>query len=208
MRARHKLPLASESRFVAMSASPQNIFMSAPVTPAGQPRFRPLRLIDLPAIMAIETRVYAQPWTEGNFIDSLASGYAGFGLWLEGGAGKEPFLAAYFLAMKGVGEMHLLNISVRPENQGQGLARLMLDALVQLCRSEGCEQLWLEVRTGNARAREVYCRYGLSEVGLRRAYYPVHQGLREDAVLMSLPIDLMNQDQGHRQDHGNEEAKQ
>jgi len=82
----------------------------------------------------------------------------------------------------------------------------MLDALVQLCRSEGCEQLWLEVRTGNTRAREVYRRYGLSEVGLRRAYYPVHQGQREDAVLMSLPIDLMNQDQG--QNPGQEKAKQ
>ena len=197
-----------------MSASLQNIFLSAPALSAGQPRFRPLRLIDLPAIMAIETQVYAQPWSEGNFIDSLASGYAGFGLWLDGEPGKEAFLGAYFLAMKGVGEMHLLNISVRPENQGQGLARLMLDALVQLCRSEGCEQLWLEVRTGNARAREVYRRYGLSEVGLRRAYYPAHQGLREDAVLMSLPIDLMNQDQDQDQGqdrgpyHGNEEAKQ
>lgn len=186
-----------------MSASAAQLALPAAPTSAGLARFRPLRLVDLPAIMAIETRVYAQPWTEGNFIDSLASGYPGFGLWLADGPGQEACLAAYFLAMKGVGEMHLLNISVRPENQGQGLARLMLDALAQLCRSEGCEQLWLEVRTSNTRAREVYRRYGLKEVGLRRAYYPAHQGQREDAVLMSLPIDLMKPGQ----DPGKPEAK-
>ncbi|MBB4845573.1 ribosomal-protein-alanine N-acetyltransferase [Paucibacter oligotrophus] len=186
-----------------MSATAAQLAMPAAPSSAGQACLRPLRLIDLPAIMAIERRVYAQPWTEGNFIDSLASDYPGFGLWLAGDPGKEPLLAAYFLAMKGVGEMHLLNISVRPENQGQGLARRMLDALVRLCRSEGCEQLWLEVRTSNTRAREVYRRYGLQEVGLRRAYYPAHQGQREDAVLMSLPIDLM--DLG--QNPGSEEAR-
>jgi ribosomal-protein-alanine N-acetyltransferase len=49
-------------------------------------------------------------------------------------------------------------------------------------------QLWLEVRLGNERAREVYRRYGFAEVGKRRAYYPVQQGPREDAVLMSLAV--------------------
>jgi ribosomal-protein-alanine N-acetyltransferase len=46
----------------------------------------------------------------------------------------------------------------------------------------------LEVRVSNERAREVYRRYGFAEVGRRRAYYPVQQGPREDAVLMSLNV--------------------
>jgi ribosomal-protein-alanine N-acetyltransferase len=90
--------------------------------------------------------------------------------------------------MPGVDELHLLNITVAPAWQGRGLAVVMLDRLVAACRQRGLTQLWLEVRVGNQRAREVYRRYGFAEVGKRRAYYPVQQGPREDAVLMSLMV--------------------
>ncbi|WP_310384878.1 ribosomal protein S18-alanine N-acetyltransferase [Roseateles sp.] len=152
-------------------------------------RLWPMRIADIEEVLAIERQVYAMPWSEGNFIDSLAAGYAAFVL------RNAPILRAprsqmlgYVLAMKGVDEMHLLNLSVAPELQGRGLARLMLDALCGTCREQACTQLWLEVRVGNQRAREVYRRYGFVEMGLRRAYYPVPQGAREDAVLMSLAV--------------------
>jgi ribosomal-protein-alanine N-acetyltransferase len=48
--------------------------------------------------------------------------------------------------------------------------------------------LWLEVRAGNQRARALYRQRGYAEVGLRRGYYPAAQGLREDAVVMSLAV--------------------
>ncbi|MET0519534.1 MAG: ribosomal protein S18-alanine N-acetyltransferase [Burkholderiaceae bacterium] len=143
----------------------------------------PMRAADVEAVLAIEQRAYAQPWTRGNFIDSLAAAYPAFVLRDRAGA-----LLGYFLAMKGVDEMHLLNITVHPAQQGRGLARRMLDALCRLCREQGCSQLWLEVRQGNERARAVYRHYGFAEVGLRRAYYPLSQGQREDAVLMSLAV--------------------
>ena len=155
-----------------------------------------MRVCDLPGVLSIEQALYAMPWSQGNFIDSLAAGYAAFVLRgpptaslcsAAGSAFAAPPLG-YFLAMKGVGEMHLLNISVDPAQQGRGLARLMLDALCRLCREQACEQLWLEVRASNDRARELYRRYGFVEVGLRRAYYPVLQGPREDALLMSLVL--------------------
>ena len=141
---------------------------------------------DLAEVMAIELRAYATPWSQGNFIDSLAAGYAAYVL--RQTEDKQHRLLGYFLAMKGVDEMHLLNITVAPEQQGRGLARLLLDALCRICREQGCAQLWLEVRVSNERARQVYRRYGFDEVGLRRAYYPTPQGAREDAVLMSLVV--------------------
>ena len=144
---------------------------------------QPMGVQDVAEVLAIERQAYAVPWSQGNFIDSLAAGYAAFAL-----RDPQARLLGYFLAMKGAGEMHLLNITVSPDQQGRGLARLMLDALCRLCREQACEQLWLEVRAGNHRAREVYRRYGFDEVGLRRGYYPVQQGPREDAVLMSLAV--------------------
>jgi ribosomal-protein-alanine N-acetyltransferase len=102
--------------------------------------------------------------------------------------GARAELLGYWVAMPGVDELHLLNITVAPAWQGRGLAAAMLDRLVDECHRRGLVQLWLEVRLGNERAREVYRRYGFAEVGKRRAYYPVQQGPREDAVLMSLTV--------------------
>ena len=94
----------------------------------------------------------------------------------------------YFVAMKGVDEVHLLNITVAVEHQGQGLARLMLDALALWTRSQGLEWLWLEVRVSNAPAIRVYERHGFSRVGLRKDYYPASHGERESAIVMSLNL--------------------
>ena len=94
----------------------------------------------------------------------------------------------YFVAMAGVDEMHLLNLTVAPAWQGRGHGRALLDALVEHCRARGDGPLWLEVRESNLRARAIYARYGFGEVGLRRGYYPAPHGQREDAVVMSLEV--------------------
>ncbi|MDM4766718.1 ribosomal protein S18-alanine N-acetyltransferase [Pelomonas sp. SE-A7] len=159
-----------------MSAQPQSLLA-----------ILPLRLVDLEAVLGIEQQSYSFPWTQGNFVDSLAAGYEAWSLWE--GQGQQARLIAYFLAMRGFEELHLLNITVHPAYQGQGLARLLLDELCARARLLGCLQVWLEVRESNARARSVYRRYGFTEVGLRRAYYPAGHGKREDAVLMSLNLE-------------------
>lgn len=142
-----------------------------------------MELRDVAEVLALEQRVYPFPWTRGNFEDSLASGNYAQVLRSEQG-----LLLGYLLALPGYDEMHLLNITVLPQQQGQGHARLMLDALGEACRARGLGQIWLEVRQSNARARSVYARYGFAEVGLRRAYYPAEGGTREDAILMSLDL--------------------
>ena len=97
-------------------------------------------------------------------------------------------LLGYFVAMAGVDEVHLLNITVAPEFQGQGWGRLMLDALSLWSRGQSAQWLWLEVRASNARALQVYEAYGYRRVGDRKNYYPDHHNRREDAVVMSLKL--------------------
>ena len=63
----------------------------------------------------------------------------------------------------------------------------MIAALVALCRAEAAGELWLEVRAGNTRARAIYERIGFIDKGLRKGYYPAHNG-REDAILMGLAL--------------------
>jgi ribosomal-protein-alanine N-acetyltransferase len=164
--------------------------MSA-VLQAPEARLEPMTIGHLDAVCAIEQTAYSHPWSRANFIDSLAVGYE---CRLLVGPAQAPRGAApdavigYFVAMKGVDEVHLLNITVAPAFQRQGWAPLMLDALAGWSRAQGAQWLWLEVRTGNARALHVYERHGFRRVGVRRGYYPAHGG-REDAIVMSLRLD-------------------
>lgn len=156
-----------------------------------------MRAADLDDVQEIEVLAYDFPWTRGNFVDSL---HAGYEAWLL--CDEHDQVLGYLVAMAGVDEMHLLNITVAPGEQGQGHARWMLDALVAHCRSQRASMLWLEVRTSNARARALYQRYGFREIGLRRGYYPAAFDRREDAVVMSLATEPADPDARSGAVHG------
>ena len=154
-------------------------------------QFEPMTSAWLAPVAAIERSAYAYPWTLGNFSDSICAGY--HAQLLTGGA-PNPVLLGYFVAMKGVDETHLLNITVAPMHQQRGWARVMLDALAIWSRGEGAQWLWLEVRASNARAKAIYERYGFRAVGMRRGYYPeggvglLGGPAKEDAIVMSFKL--------------------
>ncbi|MBX3660454.1 MAG: ribosomal protein S18-alanine N-acetyltransferase [Ramlibacter sp.] len=145
-------------------------------------QFEPLTEERLDEVVRIEQSAYPQPWSRGNFSDSLRSGYQAQLLV------ADDAILGYFVAMKGVDEVHLLNITVAPPHQAQGWGRVMLDALAIWSRGQGAQWLWLEVRVSNARALRIYQQHGYRRVGERKAYYPAPQGRREDAVVMSLRL--------------------
>lgn len=147
-----------------------------------------MRIDHLDRVMAIEDAAYAVPWTRGNFIDSLAGGCTALCLF-----DPRPELLAYAVALPGVDEAHLLNLTVAPWAQGRGHARHLLQALQAGWIALGFDQAWLEVRASNQRAQHLYRRFGFVEVGRRRAYYPAPAGAaasaREDAITMRLSMD-------------------
>lgn len=144
--------------------------------------FEPMTEARLSQVLAVESQAYGHPWSRGNFTDSLRSGYQAQLLM------ANEVLLGYFVAMKGVDEVHLLNLTVAPRYQGEGWGRVLLDALALWARGEGAQWLWLEVRVSNLRAQRIYERHGYRRVGERRAYYPGAPGQREDAVVMSLKL--------------------
>ena len=167
-----------------MSALPTPSSTAADDTASARPeaRFEALTLDRLDAVLAVEQRAYSHPWTRGNFTDALASGYQAQVLM----AGDH--LLGYFVAMMGVDEVHLLNLTVAPEFQRQGWARVLLEALALWSRGQGAQWLWLEVRASNLRAQQIYLAHGFRRVGERKRYYPADHGQREDAVVMSLSL--------------------
>ena len=155
-----------------MSAVPRDLRLLEPMT-----------IASLDAVLGVERAAYEFPWTRGNFIDALAAGY-----WAQRLVDDAGRLLGYVVAMQGVDEMHLLNLTVAPPHQGAGHASWLLGALVAHCRALGDRQLWLEVRVSNARAQAIYRRYGFRDIGVRKGYYPAAQQQREDARVMSLAI--------------------
>ena len=142
---------------------------------------RPMQLVDLPAVLAIENAIYPFPWTQGNFRDSLAAGY---GCWMYVRNG-EPI--GYAVLMHASDEAHLLNLSVATDCQRQGYGSQLLQRLCEVARGRGARLLFLEVRPSNAGALRLYERLGFARIGLRRDYYPAQAG-REDALILGLPL--------------------
>lgn len=163
-----------------MSARPSTAATAA--ENALEVRFEKLTPEYLDALLDVEFSAYSHPWTRGNFTDALTAGYE-CQLLMAG-----DHLLGYFVAMLGVDEAHLLNITVAPQHQGQGWARVLLEALNAWARSCGAQSLWLEVRKSNTRARQIYETHGYRRVGVRKAYYPAAAGLREDAIVMQLNL--------------------
>ena len=159
--------------------------MSAVCKASAQPpelsamRFAPMRVDDLAEVLVIENDVYPYPWTRGNFLDSMYSGYQTWTLREESGA-----LAGYFLLMFAVDESHLLNISVRRDLHGRGVGHLQLDKVAALSKENGMNSVLLEVRPSNTGAIALYQAAGFAEIGRRKGYYPALGRNREDALVL------------------------
>jgi len=146
------------------------------------PQLRVMQASDLDAVLQVEQNAYTHPWTRAVFNDTLQAGYQAQMLL------REQDVLGYFVAMQGVDEVHLLNITVAPQYQMQGWAVVIMQALHTWARSVLAQWSWLEVRVSNARAIHLYQRFGYQQVGLRKNYYPAGHGRREDAIVMSMQL--------------------
>ncbi len=78
----------------------------------------------------------------------------------------------------------ILKIFVKPEFRGKGLAKLLHNECVLVCKENKTNKILLEVRSKNL-AKEFYNRLGYKVDGVRKNYY---KNPDDDAVLMSLDL--------------------
>ncbi|ASF44962.1 ribosomal protein S18-alanine N-acetyltransferase [Methylovulum psychrotolerans] len=143
-------------------------------------RMRRMGMADLPQVLAIERQNYLFPWEEDIFEDCLKSGYS---CWV---CEELDRVLGYCLLSVAVGEAHILNISVDPAEQKQGIGRKMLQHLIDSVRGRA-ETVFLEVRPSNEVAIALYEDMGFNEIGIRKNYYPAENG-REDAIMLALQL--------------------
>jgi tRNA threonylcarbamoyl adenosine modification protein YeaZ/ribosomal-protein-alanine acetyltransferase len=144
---------------------------------AGDPvTLRPMEEGDLARIAEVEREVFSDPWPEAFFRSELAqpgvhARVAEFG----------DELAGYSMAWLGAGSGHLGNLAVVPGRRRRGIARRLLEDLLERARVEGADPLSLEVRASNFAAQGLYRAHGFRLAGLRRRYY---RDTGEDALIM------------------------
>lgn len=159
-----------------------------PAPEAERLRWQAMAAADLGRVMQIEQLSHSHPWSEGNFRDSLNT--AGFYLpmLLHG-----ERLLGYLVAMAGFEEVHLLNVTVDPAARGQGLGRVLMQALHVWAQQQSARHIWLEVRQSNAAAQTLYRQMGYACVAVRKNYYPLDGVRKEDAIVMNKALALPDQ---------------
>lgn len=143
-------------------------------------RIRTMTHADIPAVMVIERKNYPFPWSEDIFTDCFKAGYR---CWVCESQNK---VVGYSLLSIAVGEAHILNISVDPAEQKQGIGRKMMENALDYARGRA-ETVFLEVRPSNIHAIALYENLGFNEIGVRKGYYPAENG-REDAIMLALQL--------------------
>jgi ribosomal-protein-alanine N-acetyltransferase len=147
----------------------------------GRPLWRelaiaPLAESDLAEVVAVESRIFGDPWPRSFFVTEL--GRPSLIACTVRHAGR---LAGYVVAWDAAGELHVGNFAVSEAYQGRGVGGFLLRWLEEEGRRRGLETIALEVRTSNFAAQELYRRAGFRVVALRRGYY---EDNREDALVM------------------------
>jgi ribosomal-protein-alanine N-acetyltransferase len=143
-------------------------------------RIRTMTHTDLPGVLAIENQNYEFPWGEDIFIDCFRANYECYV------CEEMDKVLGYCILSIGAGEAHILNISVDPGAQKQGIGRKMLEHLIESAR-EKAETIFLEVRPSNIVALGLYKKIGFNEIGIRKGYYPTAEG-REDALMLAMEL--------------------
>ena len=124
-----------------------------------------------PQLVEILDDVYGQsPWTLEQVLADLGQPQNGYALAYSGEA-----LVGFLAMQENLYELEVVQIAVRKEWQGRGIARQLLETVPQE------KEVFLEVREGNTPARTLYQKQGFKEIGCRKGYY---HAPTEDAIMM------------------------
>lgn len=138
-------------------------------------------LEDFSSILEIEKSAHFHPWPESVLRRYLSKEKT---CWVLEDKQK---IVAYAVNTLIVGEAELLMIAVSPKQQGRGYGRQLMTAIYHYLQQQDAEQWFLDVRSSNDKAINLYESMGFSQAGVRTNYYPSANG-DEDALLYALAI--------------------
>lgn len=133
---------------------------------------------DFERLYEIEQQAHLMPWSLGTLKNNQGDRYLNLKLV------KDNQIIGFAICQMVLDEATLFNIAIEPVMQHKGLGTFLLQELMERLKGKGIQTLWLEVRESNP-ARWLYEKHGFNEVDIRKNYYPLPDGKRENAVVMA-----------------------
>ena len=138
---------------------------------------RSARVSDVEAMAQIELAAFSDPWPASAFRDLLNASHAHVTVAVD--VHDEP--VGYCVLLAAADEGEIANLAVVSSRRGQGIGARLLDHALESAQHEGVRSVYLEVRTSNHPARDLYSSRDFVAVGRRRAYY---RNPLEDALVL------------------------
>jgi [ribosomal protein S18]-alanine N-acetyltransferase len=140
---------------------------------------RTMTAADLDAVLVLEHDLFGEDaWSrqmlEGELAEQPRSRY--YLVADDGGV-----MTGYAGLLVAAAQADVLTLAVAADRWGQGIGSALLEALLGEAARRSCTEVFLEVRTDNTRAQQLYRRYGFSQIGIRKGYY---QPSGADALVM------------------------
>lgn len=138
----------------------------------------PMRRRHLRAVLRIEAQAYPRPWSLGLFMSELAlRSSRSYHVAKVGGS-----VVGYAGMMLAPDEAHVTTIAVDPLWHRHKIATRLFLNMARVAQAHRATALTLEVRVSNHGAQDLYRKFGLRPVGIRRNYYTE---TNEDALIMT-----------------------
>ena len=131
---------------------------------------------DAPKVAALEREIFSDPYSEKDIFSYITMSD---GICYSAVSGNE--VIAYIIGRIIAPEGEIYRIATKAEYRRRGIAYRLLDYAVKCEKGRGLECLFLEVRSKNVAARNLYRAHGFKEVGERKNYY---SNPTDDAVIM------------------------
>ena len=139
---------------------------------------------DATGISELEDLIFNDAWSYRDVQDLICT---------EGGmcfcAIQDNKVIAYVIGRLIAPEGEIYRVAVRPDMRQRGIGYRLLDYAVKTSKGQGLERLFLEVRSQNIPAINLYKAYGFKKIGIRKNYY---KNPHDDAIIMlrANPCDL------------------
>jgi ribosomal-protein-alanine N-acetyltransferase len=142
---------------------------------------------DLPEVVELEHAVFGdEAWTAEMLRGELEEGSRYYLVAMENGR-----IVGYGGLLGAGDQADVVTLAVAVSHWGLGIGSTLLEALMAEAARRGCAELFLEVRTDNVRAQQLYRRHGFTEIGIRRGYY---QPSGADALVMRRDVAHVRQE--------------
>jgi ribosomal-protein-alanine N-acetyltransferase len=128
---------------------------------------RTLSHADLDEIVEIEKASFTNPWTRQMYVRELENPDVSFLYALRFPDRIAGFCSCWLV----LDEIHINNLAVLKEYQGQGLGTALLSHVIEAGAARGAGRATLEVRRSNAPALRLYQRLGFEVAATRPNYY-------------------------------------